>query len=166
MFKKLARSIREFKKYAILAPICVAFEVLLEVTLPFLMAAMLDYGIKPGNMAEIGKYGLLLILCAAVSLFFGMACGVTSSRAAMGFARNLRHVQHRQHRHPPDDGREQLPDGLYDHHARAGARPHDDGLRADLLLQHQRADHLDLPGRGARAGLRPLHADESRSPHL
>ena len=94
MIKQLAGSIREFKKYAILSPICVAFEVLLEVTIPFLMAGLLDKGLNVtggGNMAEIWKYGLLLVLCAAVSLFFGAACGVTSSRAAMGFARNLRH---------------------------------------------------------------------------
>ncbi len=94
MIKQLAGSIREFKKYAIYSPICVAFEVLLEVTIPFLMAGLLDKGLNVtggGNMAEIWKYGLLLVLCAAVSLFFGAACGVTSSRAAMGFARNLRH---------------------------------------------------------------------------
>ena len=34
MVKKLSQSIREYKKYAILTPICVAAEVILEIIIP------------------------------------------------------------------------------------------------------------------------------------
>ena len=95
MVKRLAGSIREFRTYAILAPICVALEVLLEVFVPFLMSRLLDQGINTadglGDMGKIWKYGLLIVLCAICSLIFGAGSGVTSSRAAVGFARNLRH---------------------------------------------------------------------------
>lgn len=93
MIKRLAGSIREFKTYAILAPIFVALEVLLEVLIPYLMSKLLDKGmnVPGGDMSQILKYGLLIVLCALVSLFCGAGCGVTSSRASVGFARNLRH---------------------------------------------------------------------------
>ena len=95
MIKRLAGSIREFKIYAALAPVFVALEVVIELLIPFLMAQLLDRGINTpdglGNMSEIWKYGLLLILCALLSLVCGSLNGVTASRASVGFARNLRH---------------------------------------------------------------------------
>ncbi len=91
MVKRLAGSVREYTKYALLSPVCVAGEVLLEVLIPYIMSRLIDEGIDPGNMAMIWKYGLLIVLCALVSLAFGAGCGVFSSYASVGFAKNLRH---------------------------------------------------------------------------
>ena len=49
MIKTLAKSIREYKKYAILAPIFVVFEVIFEVLIPFVMSKMLDDGIAKSD---------------------------------------------------------------------------------------------------------------------
>jgi ATP-binding cassette subfamily B protein len=90
MIKKAAKSLREYKKYAILTPICVLIEVILEVLIPFLMSRLIDDGIKNSNMSVVYEVGIILIICAAISLFFGIASGVLSSKASNGFAKNLR----------------------------------------------------------------------------
>lgn len=48
MVKILSRSIREYKKESIQAPILVALEVVMEVVIPLLMANLIDYGIETG----------------------------------------------------------------------------------------------------------------------
>jgi len=90
MIKTLAASIREYKGQTILTPLSVAMEVVLEVTITYLMADLIDYGIEAGNMAYILKMGGLLILCALVSMFFGALSGRCAAIASTGFASNLR----------------------------------------------------------------------------
>lgn len=90
MVKKLSQSIREYKKYAILTPICVAAEVILEIIIPLLMANLIDDGIYGGEMNMVYKIGLELILCAVLSLIFGMLSGKFAAKASSGFAKNLR----------------------------------------------------------------------------
>ena len=53
MVKKLAKHIREYKKYAILTPILVLGEVILEILIPLIMAELIDQGIDGGSMPEI-----------------------------------------------------------------------------------------------------------------
>ena len=91
MIKKLARSVREFKSVAIATPITVTFEVIMEVVIPTLMAALIDNGVEGGNMNYILKMGLILVGCCALSLTFGALAGKFASEASAGFARNLRH---------------------------------------------------------------------------
>ncbi len=86
----LLQSLRQYKKQAILAPVTVSGEVIMEVLIPTLMAVLIDRGIDPGNMAVIWKYGLILLLCAVISMFFGGLAGVFTARASAGFAANLR----------------------------------------------------------------------------
>ena len=90
MIKKVLKSLREYKKYAILTPICVLIEVILEVTIPFLMSRLIDDGIANSNMDIVYKIGIILVLCAFISLIFGIISGIMSSKAGNGFARNLR----------------------------------------------------------------------------
>lgn len=90
MFKTLGKSVREYKKYAMLTPIFVTVEVILEILIPLLMANLIDKGIYMGEMNVILKIGLQLVLASAIALFFGCASGVTASKASAGFAKNLR----------------------------------------------------------------------------
>ena len=90
MIKKILRSLKEYKKYAILTPICVLIEVILEVTIPFLMSRLIDDGITNSNIDIVYKIGIILVLCAFISLIFGIASGIMSSKAGNGFAKNLR----------------------------------------------------------------------------
>ena len=91
MIKRLLKSVREFKKDALLTPFFVVLEVVMEVVIPAVMALLIDRGIDAQNMGEIWKYGVILVACAALALIFGAAAGTHAARASTGFARNLRH---------------------------------------------------------------------------
>lgn len=91
MIKRLLKSVREFKKDALLTPLFVVLEVVMEVVIPWVMAKLIDYGIDGQDMAAIWKYGLILVASAMLALVFGAAAGTFAARASTGFARNLRH---------------------------------------------------------------------------
>src|SRR5574344_1299783 len=90
MLKQLIKSIREYKKVAIITPILVALEVIMEVLIPLVMANLIDKGMYAGNMDEVYKIGLELVICALLALLFGATAGVTAAKASSGFAKNLR----------------------------------------------------------------------------
>ena len=91
MIIRLLKSVREFKKDALLTPFFVVLEVVMEVIIPLVMALLIDKGIDGQDMAAIWKYGIILVLCAMLALVFGAAAGTFAARASTGFARNLRH---------------------------------------------------------------------------
>ena len=88
--KKLAGSLREYKKVTILTPVLFTFEVTMEVLIPFLMANLIDFGINAGDINIVLKIGLALIISALLSLLFGTFAGKYAAQAAAGFAHNLR----------------------------------------------------------------------------
>lgn len=94
--KVVSKSIREYKKPSILAPIFVMVEVILEVLIPWIMTLLLAKINEistsgSGNLLlEIVKYGLILIFIATFSLFFGILSGKFCAKAGSGFAKNLR----------------------------------------------------------------------------
>lgn len=91
MIRELTKSLREFKKPTVITFILMIFEVLIEVTIPFITAQLVNT-IKAGaDMGDVVKTGLILVLLAFVSLSCGSLGGFTCSKAASGFARNLRH---------------------------------------------------------------------------
>ena len=90
MIKKLAKSIREYKRESILTPIFVSLEVVMEVIIPLLMANLIDKGMYAGDMNEVLKIGLELVGAAMLSLIFGVLSGSVAAKASAGFAKNLR----------------------------------------------------------------------------
>ncbi|MCR5594854.1 MAG: ABC transporter ATP-binding protein/permease [Lachnospiraceae bacterium] len=90
MLKTLAAQTREFKVATILTPTFAALEVVMETLLPLMMAGIIDKGIMPGNMAEVYKYGAIMIVMAIASLSFGIAAGRLAANASAGFAYNVR----------------------------------------------------------------------------
>ncbi len=90
MIKKLSRYLKEYKKPAILTPIFVILEVVMEVLIPYLMAKIIDVGINNGDVQYIIKIGTFLILSAMLSLAFGMLSGRFAAKASAGFSKNLR----------------------------------------------------------------------------
>lgn len=90
MVRKLLRSVREYKKHSILAPVFVIFEVIMEVVIPLLMANLIDFGIDDGNLEYIVKMGIVLVVFALISLIFGILSGRSAAIASAGFAKNLR----------------------------------------------------------------------------
>ena len=90
MLKTLGKSVREYKKPALLTPLLVTLEVIMEVVIPLLMANLIDKGIYAGQMNEILKIGVMLVVASLLSLAFGILSGITASKASAGFAKNLR----------------------------------------------------------------------------
>jgi len=90
MLRELAKSIREFKRPSILAPVLVSCEVMLECIIPFIVARLVNQ-IKGGcSIDVILWHGLVLVVMAGLSLTFGWLAGTACSKASSGFARNLR----------------------------------------------------------------------------
>ncbi len=90
MIKKLAKSIRKYKRESILTPIFVSLEVVMEVIIPLLMANLIDKGMYACDMNEVLKIGLELVGAAMLSLIFGVLSGSVAAKASAGFAKNLR----------------------------------------------------------------------------
>lgn len=90
MLKELAKSIREYKKPSIAAPLLVSGEVVLECIIPFVIANLVNE-IKAGcTIGTIVRYGLVLVVMAALSLILGALAGSACATASCGFAKNLR----------------------------------------------------------------------------
>lgn len=90
MIKRLFGCVREYKLPSILTPVYVAVEVVVECLIPFLIAKLINHIEAGSGMEYIIKYGVLLIVLAFVSLFFGALSGASSAKASCGFAKNLR----------------------------------------------------------------------------
>ncbi|MCM1269018.1 MAG: ABC transporter ATP-binding protein/permease [Ruminococcus flavefaciens] len=90
MYKTIFSKVGEYKKQAVLAPITIVGEVIMEVTIPMVMSKIIDNGIKAGKISYVAGMGLLMVAMALLSLLFGAVAGRLSAVAAMGFAKNLR----------------------------------------------------------------------------
>ena len=90
MIKKLLRSVREYKRDSLLTPLFVAAEVLMEVLIPYLMAGIIDVGLKQADMSYTVRMGIFLVIAASFSLAFGALSGKYAAKASAGFAKNLR----------------------------------------------------------------------------
>ena len=90
MIKRILQEVKEYKKSSFIAPAFMVGEVVLEISLPFLMSFIIDKGVRQGDMAEVTKYGLIMIVAAFGSLFCGAMSGKCAAYASAGFAKNLR----------------------------------------------------------------------------
>lgn len=88
--KELSKSIREYKRAAILTPLLMIGEVVLEVIIPFVLANLVNEISAGCDISVILKYGGILVACACVSLLFAGLGGFTSAKASGGFGKNLR----------------------------------------------------------------------------
>ena len=90
MIRLLAKSIREYKRDALLTPLFVTLEVIIECIIPFLTANLVLEIQKGCELSTIVRYGVILMVLAGFSLFFGRIAGTTAASASAGYARNLR----------------------------------------------------------------------------
>lgn len=91
MLKKLAPSLKGYGIYAILTPVIIIGEVLMEVLIPRVMGKIIDNGIMgTGGVDYVVKMGGLMVVMATFSLICGALAGKFASVASMGFAKGLR----------------------------------------------------------------------------
>lgn len=89
--KKLVHGMeKKYIVHSVLSPICMIGEVVMEIFIPLVMSKIIDVGIANANLAYVIKTGLLMIGIACVSFTSGVLGTVFSTRAAQGFAFNLR----------------------------------------------------------------------------
>ena len=97
IIKTLLKSVREYKKESILAPVFIVFEVIMECTIPFIVAKFIntlqDFSRSGSNPSELLSkiivYGIILVIMAFISLFCGIMAAHKASKASAGFAKNL-----------------------------------------------------------------------------
>lgn len=90
MIKRLAKSVREYRKEAIKTSIFVIIEIIFDIAIPIVMSFLVDKGINAGSMKNIIIYGFILIIFALIALYFGYLSGKCASIASSGFAKNIR----------------------------------------------------------------------------
>ena len=94
MLKTLLSHVKEFKRDSILTPICMLFEVAMEMVIPLLMASIIDKGVELGDMTHITKVGILMLVLALLGLVAGLLGAKYGANASAGFARNLRQAMY------------------------------------------------------------------------
>ena len=85
---------REYKKYAWLGLLCIGVEVVLEITVPLLMADLIDYGVTNADGTYIIKKGLQMALCAVLALILGVGSAKFSALAGQGLGANIRKAEY------------------------------------------------------------------------
>ena len=90
MFRELRKQTKGTIVPTVLTMTFVILEVAMDVTIPYLMAHLLDLGVSAGNMGEIYKWGAILLLCSALALTLGVLGGHFAALASTKFARNVR----------------------------------------------------------------------------
>ncbi len=90
MVKAILGQVKEFKKDSLITPICMILEVIMEMIIPLLMAAVIDNGVEKGDMNYIYKTGAVMILMALFGLLAGMLGAKYGASASTGLAKNLR----------------------------------------------------------------------------
>ena len=90
MLKTLLPYAKKYKLFAILTPLCIVGEVLLETRIPVLMSNIVDIGIPNQNIQYVVVVGLSMMLMALCSLAFGALASIFGAKAGMGFAAELR----------------------------------------------------------------------------
>jgi len=90
MIKKLKPYLSKYKLFAILAPLAIIIEVLLEIRIPFLMSQIVDVGIASQDITYVLKTGGLMIVMAVLAMLFGVISAVCGAKAGMGFGSEIR----------------------------------------------------------------------------
>jgi len=90
MGKRLAEEVGQYKKHALLSPLCTIGCVILEILIPYLTASIIDKGIAVGDMGHVARVGALMAAMALAAMYFGVMANRLSAKAGTGFAANLR----------------------------------------------------------------------------
>ena len=88
--KTVLRQLGRFKRDTLLCISMAALEVVMEILLPFITAIIIDQGLEKADLPTVYRYGILMVVLAAMSLVFGALAGKFAASASSGLAANLR----------------------------------------------------------------------------
>ena len=86
----LVAPLGRYKRESVLAIVGTVGEVVMEVLLPLMMARLIDEGLQAQNMSVIGRYCVIMVVIALVSLAFGLMSAYFTGKASVGYGCNLR----------------------------------------------------------------------------
>lgn len=89
--KELSKYIKDYQKECVLGPLFKLLEACFDLTVPIVMAKIIDDGIEKNDSHFILVYGGILVILAAVGLLSSITAQYFAAKAAVGFATNLRH---------------------------------------------------------------------------
>ncbi len=93
MLRRIASYLKGYEKYAAASPLLVILETACELTIPLLMAQIINQGILKEDMAPILKAGGLMVLVAVIATFAGGMAAKCATSAAQGLGANLRSAE-------------------------------------------------------------------------
>ncbi len=97
--RELFKSLREYKGKALLTPLVMAAEAILEIIIPFIMTLLLEVieeaaranvPLTGADFGRIAMFGAIMLALAAASMTCGVLGGKFAAEASAGFAANLR----------------------------------------------------------------------------
>lgn len=94
MLKRIFSYMKQYKKYAYLALICIGIEVVLELMVPMLMADLIDYGVADADIPYIYTKGIQMGGCAILALILGIGSSKFSALAGQGLGANIRMAEY------------------------------------------------------------------------
>ena len=94
MLKRIFSYMKQYKKYACLALLCIAVEAVLELMVPMIMADLIDNGVANGDTAYIYTKGLQMAGCAVLALILGIGSARFSALAGQGLGANIRPAEY------------------------------------------------------------------------
>lgn len=94
MLRRIFSYMKEYKKYAYLALLCIAVEAVLELMVPMIMADLIDTGVATGDNMYIYKKGVQMVICAILALILGIGSARFSALAGQGLGANLRKAEY------------------------------------------------------------------------
>lgn len=95
MIRRIVSYMGSYKKYAILAIVCITAETTMELLIPFVMANIVDIGVANGDTGYIFEQGALMAACALVSMVLGMGSARFSATCGQGLGAELRKAEYK-----------------------------------------------------------------------
>lgn len=94
MLVRLFSYMKQYKKYAVLAVVCITAEAVLELIVPLLMADLIDIGVASGNLSYIAAKGAQMAFCALIALVLGIGSARFAALAGQGLGAELRKAEY------------------------------------------------------------------------
>lgn len=94
MLVRLFSYMKQYKKYAVLAVVCITAEAVLELIVPLLMADLIDIGVASGNLSYIAAKGEQMAFCALIALVLGIGSARFAALAGQGLGAELRKAEY------------------------------------------------------------------------
>ena len=88
--RNVMRQLKQYKKDTFLCVFLTALEVVMDILRPFITSIIIDKGLSAGSMPTVYRYGILMVVLAFLSLFFGATAGKYAASASAGLSANLR----------------------------------------------------------------------------